>query len=244
MTHHIASTETVPASPYLLCESFLERPTAFGVPLGVLLLFMFLIRTIKEANANARTVRASVSSQQQSPHVSTSNVFERVWCPHCDGKNVVHVSVLGTSVTCTCCRKSYVAALVPATAPQHEVPSQQFVDAACTTCGKLNKVERGNIGTLLFCEHCKSNFRFSRDAAGGRARLPVTGNGSQANDEMMRVSTSDIPLPPARPALVSKRGKDAMCPACKKPIRIPTEQAGVSIKCSSCGVSLKTKAKT
>ena len=34
----------------LVAESFLEKPTAFGVPLGALLLWFWLMQAIKEKN--------------------------------------------------------------------------------------------------------------------------------------------------------------------------------------------------
>jgi hypothetical protein len=162
--HMVASQFAVVVLP-LLGESFLERPTAFGVPLGVLLLFMFLIRTIKEANSNAQPVASKGSSQQQTRHTSTSNVFERVWCPHCNGTNIVHVSALGTSTGCSLCKQPYVASLTvtPRRSPPPTTQEEQYIDARCTVCGKPNAIERGNLGTLLYCQYCHSNFRFQNE---------------------------------------------------------------------------------
>jgi hypothetical protein len=49
----------------------------------------------------------------------------------------------------------------PVAAPQ----LLSFVDALCTNCGKENTVERGNIGTQLFCQHCQRNFRYQDEAS-------------------------------------------------------------------------------
>lgn len=45
--------------PVTLAESFLETPTAFGVPLGALLLFMWLMRAINESRGQTRSTKSS-----------------------------------------------------------------------------------------------------------------------------------------------------------------------------------------
>ena len=41
--------------PFLIAENFLEKPTAFGVPLGALLLFFWLMRAINESRNSGQS---------------------------------------------------------------------------------------------------------------------------------------------------------------------------------------------
>jgi hypothetical protein len=59
--------------PVTLAESFLETPTAFGVPLGALLLFMWLMRAINESRdqtLSAKSLKVSRQSNQAKPSAS------------------------------------------------------------------------------------------------------------------------------------------------------------------------------
>lgn len=49
--------------PFLLAENFLEKPTAFGVPLGALLLFFWLMRAINESRNSGQSAGQQRSSQ-------------------------------------------------------------------------------------------------------------------------------------------------------------------------------------
>jgi hypothetical protein len=49
--------------PVTLAESFLETPTAFGVPLGALLLFMWLMRAINQSRNETRSAKSAKVSQ-------------------------------------------------------------------------------------------------------------------------------------------------------------------------------------
>lgn len=53
--------------PFLIAENFLEKPTAFGVPLGALLLFFWLMRAINESRNSGQ----SASQNRSVPLAST-----------------------------------------------------------------------------------------------------------------------------------------------------------------------------
>ena len=68
---------------HCLAESFLEKPTAFGVPLGALLLFFWLMRAINESKtsndqnrgqASTGVVADKPSSQRSGFSVSTESI--------------------------------------------------------------------------------------------------------------------------------------------------------------------------
>ena len=232
--NHPLSASSCVAGP-LLGESFLETPTAFGVPLGVLLLFMYLLRTIRESGAQSQPAASAGTVQRVAEN--TSHSFEKVWCPNCGGKKVVHVSAVGLPTTCSHCSHTFVAALkAVAGTPQH-LTGQQFIDAKCTACGKPNTIERGNIGTLLFCKHCHSNYHYRAEA------------------RQIQQLPPERPIANRVPPLIPEKGvgrregaspskpqeRTLACPSCSSPIRIHARQEGLTVKCSNCGAGFKTR---